>query len=189
MDPPGRPKDKRRASLLPQTGTPSITPRYVPEGSPSPFTSNPKSTIGATQNPRPRSSQTVSIGWNDGPDTVSQRTSRLQIELAECVETKTVTTTTTTKRSYPPLLVRQRSLASLDKKEYPLAAKKTPPELANFSFELDGELVDFDDEPQELVHTIISLFRTRTNKIIGIQFWDCPYASQQLISQSRPRYK
>jgi F-box and WD-40 domain protein CDC4 len=162
MDPPVRPKDKRRAALLPQINTPSITPRYVPEGSPSPFTSNPNSINSAIQNRRPRSSQTVSIGWAEGQDKVSQRTSRLQIELAECVETKTVTTTTTTKRSYPPLLVRQRSLASLDQKEYPLAAKDTPPELANFSFELDGQIVDFDDEQQELVFAI-SLFWSLLN--------------------------
>lgn len=151
MDPPGQPKDKRRAALLPQTNMTSTSARYAQETSPSPFTSNPKSKLLPGQHPRPRPGPTISVGWNEGQDSVSQHTSRLQIELAECVETKTVTTTTTTKRSYPPLLVRQRSLASLDQKEYPLAAKETPPELANFSFELHGQVVDFDDEPQDLV--------------------------------------
>jgi F-box and WD-40 domain protein CDC4 len=84
--------------------------------------------------------QTVSIGWEE-----EQEVSRIQIGVAECVETKTVTTTTTTKRSYPPLLVRQQPLASLDPKKYPLALKDTPPELAKFSFELDGQMMDFDE--------------------------------------------
>jgi F-box and WD-40 domain protein CDC4 len=73
----------------------------------------------------------------------------MHIELAECVETKTVTTTTTTKRSYPPLRVRQRPLSSLDSKEYPLALKATPPELAELSFKYENELMDlFEDDFQ-----------------------------------------
>lgn len=83
---------------------------------------------------RPKS-QTVSIAWND--DTISRHTSTLQIGMAECVETKTVTTTTTTKRSYPPLLIRQYSLDKLDAKEYPLASRPTPVELLNFSYEMN----------------------------------------------------
>ncbi|KAI5859261.1 WD40 repeat-like protein [Durotheca rogersii] len=83
---------------------------------------------------RPRSSQTtVSVNFDEA-DSASPL-SRIQFGVAECVETRTVTTTTTTKRSYPPLLVREtRPLASLDSKEYPLAQKPTPPELANFTF-------------------------------------------------------
>lgn len=90
-----------------------------------------------TEVSRPRSSQMVSVNWNDA-ETDAARGARLQFEIAECVETKTVTTTTTTKRSYPPLYVREaRTLQSLDTKEYPLAAKPTPPELSKFSFDLD----------------------------------------------------
>jgi F-box and WD-40 domain protein CDC4 len=89
--------------------------------------------------------QTVSIGWEE-----EQEVSSIQIGVAECVETKTVTTTTTTKRSYPPLIVRQQPLASLDAKEYPLALRETPAELANFSFELDGRLVDFENGCNEV---------------------------------------
>ena len=71
---------------------------------------------------------------------------RLQVELAECIETKTVTTTTTTKRSYPPLLVRPpRSLESLDSKEYPLASKPTPKKLVNFSYMVGDELIRLRD--------------------------------------------
>jgi F-box and WD-40 domain protein CDC4 len=82
------------------------------------------------------------LDWDEPDDLVSQNTTRLQVELAECVETKTITTTTTTKRSYPPLIVRPpRSLYSLDAREYPLALKPTPRELTNFSFEIDGKIV------------------------------------------------
>ena len=69
----------------------------------------------------------------------------MKIDLAECVETKTVTTTTTTKRSYPPLLFRQQPLESLDTKEYPLARNPTPPELTRFSLELDGQVMSFSE--------------------------------------------
>lgn len=88
------------------------------------------------------------MGWDESDEIVSHRTTRLQIELAECVETKTVTTTTTTKRSYPPLLAHPpRCLESLDIKEYPLALKPTPFELANFSYEVNGEMVHFREDP------------------------------------------
>lgn len=85
--------------------------------------------------------------WTEADDAVSSRSTRVQIELAECVETKIITTTTTTKRSYPPLLVRPpRSLQSLNSKEYPLALKKTPQELASFSYEVDGEVIHFRED-------------------------------------------
>ncbi|KAH8599766.1 WD40-repeat-containing domain protein [Bisporella sp. PMI_857] len=63
-----------------------------------------------------------------------KRTRRPGLEVANVSKRKTITTTTTTKRSYPSLLVRN-PLASLDVKEYPLAHKEIPAELANFSFE------------------------------------------------------
>lgn len=87
---------------------------------------------------RPRSSQTtVSVNF-DEPDSLSPHP-RLKFGVAECIETKTVTTTTTTKRSYPPLLVREsKPLLSLDAKEFPLARKPTPPELTNFTFSVGG---------------------------------------------------
>ncbi|OTA52751.1 WD40 repeat-like protein [Hypoxylon sp. EC38] len=83
---------------------------------------------------RPRSSQTtVSVNFDEA-DSLSPHP-RIKFGVAECIETKTVTTTTTTKRSYPPLLVREsKPLSSLDSKEYPLAQKPTPPELAKFTF-------------------------------------------------------
>ncbi|OTB09416.1 hypothetical protein M426DRAFT_79156 [Hypoxylon sp. CI-4A] len=83
---------------------------------------------------RPRSSQTtVSVNFDEA-DSLSPHP-RIKFGVSECIETKTITTTTTTKRSYPPLIVREsKPLSSLDAKEYPLAQKPTPPELANFTF-------------------------------------------------------
>ncbi|KAI1743009.1 WD40 repeat-like protein [Xylaria scruposa] len=92
---------------------------------------------------RPRSSQTTVEVNFDEPDAISPHP-RIKFGLAECIETKTVTTTTTTKRSYPPLLVREsRPLFSLDTKEFPLARKPTPPELAHFAFSIDGSSDSF----------------------------------------------
>jgi F-box and WD-40 domain protein CDC4 len=142
MNPPAlvRPHVKRRA-VSSQNNNAVLSPNFAADGSPSPFPSNPKYQQVGTEvvRPRPRS-QTVSVGWIEGDDAVSRHTARLQIELAECVETKTVTTTTTTKRSYPPLLVPQMSLDKLDVKEYPLAHKPTPPELANLSYGIDEQV-------------------------------------------------
>ncbi|KAJ9152249.1 WD40 repeat-like protein [Coniochaeta hoffmannii] len=88
-------------------------------------------------------SQQVSLRWDD-ENSILRRPARLQFEVAECVETKTITTTTTTKRSYPPLFVREpRSLQSLDSKEYPLASRPTPPELTRVTLDMP----DFDAEP------------------------------------------
>ncbi|KAH8204474.1 hypothetical protein TruAng_001390 [Truncatella angustata] len=86
---------------------------------------------------RPRSSQTtVSVNWEDAHSVSPQP--RIKFEVAECIETKTITTTTTTKRSFPPMFVREpRPLTSLDTKDYPLAQKPMPPELTNFTYDVD----------------------------------------------------
>lgn len=103
-------------------------------------------------------SQQVSLRW-DGQSSVARRPARLQLEVAECIETKTVTTTTTTKRSYPPLFVREpRSLQCLDSKEYPLASRPTPPELSRVTLDMadfDAERWSFDNEPStmQIEHT------------------------------------
>ncbi|KAJ2896894.1 hypothetical protein MKZ38_005115 [Zalerion maritima] len=88
--------------------------------------------------PLSRSSQKVSLHWDDVDNGISKETSTsMQFGLAECVETKTITTTTTTKRTFPRLFVRQaRPLHSLDQKEYPLAHKATPDELKNISWNM-----------------------------------------------------
>jgi F-box and WD-40 domain protein CDC4 len=86
------------------------------------------------------------MAW-EGPGQESRDTSTFQIDLAECVETKTVTTTTTTKRSYPPLFVRPPvSLENLDLKQYPLARKATPEAISSFSYEVNGEVVHFRED-------------------------------------------
>ncbi|KAF3761931.1 hypothetical protein M406DRAFT_99963 [Cryphonectria parasitica EP155] len=79
----------------------------------------------------------------DEPDLAGRAAAKLQYEVAQYVETKTVTTTTTTKRSFPPLFIRQpRPLEALDAKEYPLAQGPTPAGLRKFSLDLN----DNDDE-------------------------------------------
>lgn len=71
---------------------------------------------------------------------------RFQLEASECIETKTVTTTTRTLRKYPNVFAHDPTpLEKLDVKEYPLATKPTPPELADFSYLLAD---DQDDEPE-----------------------------------------
>ncbi|SPO04742.1 related to CDC4 - cell division control protein [Cephalotrichum gorgonifer] len=96
---------------------------------------------------QPYSSQTVSVNWDEDAATPGSR--RFEFGLSECIETKTVTTTTTTKRTFPPLFVREpRPLESLDVKEYPLASKPTPPQLAQFSFDVPGFDLFGDDTKQ-----------------------------------------
>jgi len=74
--------------------------------------------------------------WQEDEATVTRH--RMMQFADECIETKTVTTTTTTKRSYPPLFLREpRDVHTLDSKEYPLATKPTPPELRKLTFDLD----------------------------------------------------
>ncbi|KAH9216347.1 WD40-repeat-containing domain protein [Leptodontidium sp. 2 PMI_412] len=139
MDPPTRPIPKRRA-VSAQNGSMAAQQTFLSDGSPSPLPSTSKYLQSPADGQPPRlRSQTVSVGWVEGEDIVSRRTSRLQIELAECVETKTVTTTTTTKRSYPPLLIQQQSLEQLNVKEYPLAMKPPPAELLKFSYKIEGD--------------------------------------------------
>lgn len=88
---------------------------------------------------RPRTSQKLTVSFDDSDDAdVAGPAARLQYEIAQCVETKTVTTTTTTKRSFPPLFFRQpRPLESLDTKEYPLARGPTPLDLRKFTLDLN----------------------------------------------------
>ena len=142
MDPPARSHRRRTATAM--TSHAARPGNFTPAGSPSP-SSNSKSKLGGTETRRPRSDQTVSMGWEESEDSISRSTSRLHIDLAECVETKTVTTTTTTKRSYPPILLRHKPLHSLDTKEYPLALKSTPAELTQITYEVDGQLVNFSE--------------------------------------------
>ncbi|KAH6640262.1 WD40-repeat-containing domain protein [Chaetomium tenue] len=111
---------------------------------------------------RPRSSQKVSMTWQEDEDTVTHRR-RMQFA-DECVETKTVTTTTTTKRSYPPLFLREpRDVHSLDSKEYPLAARPTPPELRKLTFDLD----DYETEAWEDEDTDAQAERSQSIEDIG----------------------
>ncbi|KAI1001923.1 Cell division control protein 4 [Podosphaera aphanis] len=145
--------------LAPQTSASSTDPSVKH------LTSNLKhSHTESNSNPSSPSSQTVSVGWIEDEDPESRQSSRVQIELAECVETKTVTTTTTTKRSYPPLLVRQPALGKLDKKEYPLATKLPPPSLLNFSY----DVVPANKSPQEQNTSKSNLTLQSCSEYVGI---------------------
>jgi len=101
------------------------------------------------------------MSWEEDDATVTHRR-MMQMQFAEeCIETKTVTTTTTTKRSYPPLFVREpRDLNTLDSKEYPLASRPTPPELRKLTFDLgDGEdnVWSCEDESDLMVSCFLTL--------------------------------
>jgi len=88
---------------------------------------------------RPRSSSQTTVSVNFDESAAPATHPQLNFEVAECIETKTVTTTTTTKRCYPPLVVKeQRSLSSLNPRDFPLALKPTPPELAKFTFDVES---------------------------------------------------
>ncbi|KAF6787296.1 cell division control protein [Colletotrichum sojae] len=103
------------------------------------MTPSPGPQTNAVEVRRPRSSQTVSISADENTNPVHGADSSLQYRVSEYTETTTTTTTTTTKRTYPPVYLREvRPLHELDSKEYPLASKPLPPELANFSFSVSG---------------------------------------------------
>lgn len=98
---------------------------------------------------RPKSAQTVSVNFSDGASTSQNGSRRFQLEVSECVETKTVTTTTRLTRKFPHVFVRDPTpLEYLDTKEYPLAMKPTPPELTEFSYNLpthDDDYLEIED--------------------------------------------
>lgn len=82
---------------------------------------------------------------------------RFQLEMSECVETKTVTTTTRLTRKFPQVFVTNPTpLESLDIKEYPLATKPTPPEIADFSYRVPAEDADSQDSDMVLYVRILN---------------------------------
>lgn len=95
----------------------------------------------------PKPTQTVSVNISEGSQ---NRSRRFQLEVSECVETKTVTTTTRLTRKFPHVFVRDPvPLENLDTKEYPLAMKPTPPELIQFSYNMPGTNDIEDDDEEE----------------------------------------
>ncbi|TWU74970.1 SCF ubiquitin ligase complex subunit cdc4 [Metarhizium rileyi] len=96
------------------------------------MTPSPLPSSQASEPRRPRSAPKVSVNIAEGSQTNSRR---FQLQVSECVETKTVTTTTRLTRKFPQVFVRDPTpLEGLDTKEYPLAMKPTPPELLEFSY-------------------------------------------------------
>ncbi|POR33385.1 Cell division control protein 4 [Tolypocladium paradoxum] len=113
------------------------------------MTPSPSPATQAGQPRRPRSAQTVSVNISDASQAQGQSQNparRFQLQVSECVETKTVTTTTRLTRKFPQVFVRDPTpLASLDTKEYPLATKPTPPELLEFQYNMPDDEMDYDD--------------------------------------------
>lgn len=152
MEPPRRPSLSRQTQGTHPFKIPHPT-KVVTDFSPTPFSSTSNINVREENldDGYTTTGKTARLGWDETSDSSSPHATRLQIELAECVETRTVTTTTTTKRTYPPLLVRPpRSLQNLDAKEYPLASRPTPHELTEFSYEVDGEVVRFREDDTSL---------------------------------------
>lgn len=95
----------------------------------------------------PHTAQTASLAYpanspSPRPGSGSASSRRYNLQLRECIETKTITTTTRLTRQYPNVLSHDpKPLDSLDAKEYPLARRPPPPELANFryTFSADGQ--------------------------------------------------
>ncbi|KAJ3474401.1 hypothetical protein NLG97_g9863 [Lecanicillium saksenae] len=119
--------------------------------SPSP---SPAGSSRALEARRPRSAQTQTVAVNMVEGANQQGARHYQLHVSECVETKTVTTTTRLTRKFPQVFVRDPTpLTNLDVREYPLAMKPTPPELAGFSLaypdHFDQEkYFDYDDDEQ-----------------------------------------
>ncbi|KAM0259372.1 hypothetical protein ACHAQJ_003404 [Trichoderma viride] len=98
---------------------------------------------------RPRSGHTQ-VSVNIAESTPPNGNRRFQLHVSECVETKTVTTTTRLTRKFPHVFVRDPALLkNLDTKEYPLAMKPTPPELAGFSYSFGTDEEDFGGKMDE----------------------------------------
>ncbi|KAI9745512.1 MAG: SCF ubiquitin ligase complex subunit cdc4 [Claussenomyces sp. TS43310] len=133
MDPPRRLPSARRAAAS-QKAT-ATSNKSNPASSTFPPNINRTNMAHESKGSRP-----AGLEWEESE-------TRLQIGVAECIETKTVTTTTTTKRQYPPLNIRPpRSLRSLNSKEYPLATQPTPHELMNFSYMVGDAVVHFQED-------------------------------------------
>ncbi|KAM3531861.1 hypothetical protein NHJ13051_000597 [Beauveria bassiana] len=99
---------------------------------------------------RPRSAHTQTLAVNMVETPSQQGAHHFQLHVSECVETKTVTTTTRLTRKFPQVFVRDPTpLSTLDTREYPLAMKPTPPELAGFYLTHPGQLDDDEYFKQE----------------------------------------
>ncbi|RDA86921.1 hypothetical protein CP532_1857 [Ophiocordyceps camponoti-leonardi (nom. inval.)] len=107
------------------------------------MTSSPTPARPARQSRRPRSAQQASA--NTAAE--APPSNGFQLEVSECVETRTVTTTTCLTRKFPPFFVRDATpLQSLDSKEYPLATKPTPRELLEFPYVPHDAVDDHQDD-------------------------------------------
>ncbi|KAF4122069.1 F-box and WD-40 domain protein CDC4 [Geosmithia morbida] len=98
------------------------------------MTHTPDSPSGGSR-PSTNPSRMVSVNISEPAQDSGSR--RFQLQMSECVETRTVTTTTRLTRKFPQVFdANPTPLASLDEKEFPLAMKPTPPELLAFSYSI-----------------------------------------------------
>lgn len=137
---------------------------------------------------RPRTNQRLTVSFDDSEEAdVSGSAARLQYEIAQCVETRTITTTTTTKRSFPPLLIRRpRPLESLDTKEYPLAQGPTPLNLRKFTLDLsetDDDVAWSFNEPAVSHHSD----QVGPSLVLTLPLPKCTILTPPLVEASRIR--
>lgn len=99
--------------------------------------------------PSPESEKQVTLTADDSMaegGSAPQYAALGQISYAPATQTTVVTTTTTTTTSFPPLLLKApRHLYDRDLNSYPLAASSTPEAIKNFSFDINGKPICFEE--------------------------------------------
>ncbi|KAM3515527.1 hypothetical protein MY11210_000900 [Beauveria gryllotalpidicola] len=154
--------------------------------SPSPSVAGPSRALDAR---RPRSAHTQTLAVNMVETPSQQGAHHFQLHVSECVETKTVTTTTRLTRKFPQVFVRDPTpLSTLDTREYPLAMKPTPPELAGFSLTHPGQLDDdeyFKQEAQEDDEQVQHV-KSEADDDAAMSASHIPYTHRQSTRYARP---
>lgn len=98
------------------------------------MTPAPESPVGNSRPSTTNPSQMVTVNIAEAGQ---ENPGHFHVEVSECVETKTITTTTRLTRKFPHVFESNpTSLEELDTKEFPLALKPTPPELLNFTYNM-----------------------------------------------------
>lgn len=138
-------------AAVPDSGeadTPSSKPASASSSSTIEASISSPSIEGSSDSRRSRRSTAAPSAEATPANTAASR--RFQLEVSECVETKTVTTTTRRTRKFPSVYVRDPlPLSKLDVREYPLAMKETPAELTDLSYTEDETLQDIRRQENE----------------------------------------
>lgn len=153
------------------------------------MTPSPLPSSQASEPRRPRSASKVSVNIAEGSQNNGRR---FQLEVSECVETKTVTTTTRLTRKFPRVFVRDPTpLESLDTKEYPLAMKPTPPELLDFSYNVAeedraaDECLDEEEEKDAALHDVNRLIVSKPVSCKKFLINSPHYAAEAVVERGR----